>query len=258
MKKWAKVVLGCSGVCAALIVGFLAFMWFVVGPAFGIESWKNRKPRFEKAARQGMVVVEAIERFHSDNDRPPSSLADLVPNYLPSMPSTGLSEYPDYEYYFFTNSQSSLVWYDLGTRNGKPMSGLWVYIDGEPEHAILALTLDQSNRVTNARVDRMPEEHAQIEFDRARWADGTSRIEMARSIPHHLQLQGSTLNEVREVLGEPSGSRVLRNSPWELRIECPNGLLNWDVFFYWPTQDYPKYIYGGGTERIGQWCYVHE
>jgi hypothetical protein len=35
-------------------------------------------------------------------------------------------------------------------------------------------------------------------------------------------------------------------------------MLNWDVFFYWPTQDYPKTIYGGSTERIGQWAYVHE
>lgn len=48
------------------------------------------------------------------------------------------------------------------------------------------------------------------------------------------------------------------NAPWEVRVECSSGFLNWDVFFYWPTEDYPKQIYGGSTELIGKWAYVHE
>ncbi len=45
---------------------------------------------------------------------------------------------------------------------------------------------------------------------------------------------------------------------YELRVKCPLGGLNWDYFFYWPSQDYPDYLYGGVTEKIDKWVYVHE
>ncbi len=45
---------------------------------------------------------------------------------------------------------------------------------------------------------------------------------------------------------------------WELKVECSIGFLNWDVFIYWPTEKYPSNIYGGSTELIRNWAYVHE
>lgn len=138
------------------------------------------------------------------------------------------------------------------------MAGLWVYIEGEPDHAILALTLDQDNRVVDARADRMPVEHQQTDFDPEKWKRNESRIEMVRSLPRHVSLEHTPFAALKEFLGEPTGMRTLRNSPWELRIECSKGVLNWDVFFYWPTKDYPQNIYGGTTEQIGEWAYVHE
>ena len=45
---------------------------------------------------------------------------------------------------------------------------------------------------------------------------------------------------------------------YELRVKCPAGGFNWDVFFYWPEGNYPENIYGGYVERIGDWAYVHE
>lgn len=45
---------------------------------------------------------------------------------------------------------------------------------------------------------------------------------------------------------------------YELRVKCPSGGINWDVFFYWPERNYPDDIYGGYVERIGDWAYVHE
>ncbi len=205
-----------------------------------------------------MVVVEAIERFEAVHGSPPNSLEDLIPNYLPSKPHTGLGKYPEYEYRIFANPGSSLVWYDLGSRNGMPMAGLWAYVDGDPKHAILALTLDKNGGLTDARVDRMPKEHENIEFDIEKWKMGESGIEMVRDIPNLVPLENATIGDVKKLLGEPNGKRVLNNSPWELLIYCSSGVLNWDVFFYWPTHDYPDYIYGGATERIGKWCYVHE
>jgi len=254
MRKWLKVLAGGVGVLAALFLVFVAFLWFMFAP----ENWNKRKIRFQKAAEKGIIVVHAINRYQEDFGMPPPSIEALVPAYLEQVPNTGLSDYPNYEYQMFTNSKSSLVWYDLGSRKGKPMDGLWVYIDGDSDHAILALTLDQNDCVVNARVDRMPKEYQEIEFDMERWKKGDSRIEMARSLSKHVALKDMPLSEVKELLGEPSGTRILRNSPWELRIECSKGVLNWDVFFYWPTQEYPKHIYGGNTERIGRWAYVHE
>ncbi len=49
-----------------------------------------------------------------------------------------------------------------------------------------------------------------------------------------------------------------KEEAWELSVQCPQGILNWDVFFYWPSKKYPHEIYGGYTERIGDWAYVHE
>jgi hypothetical protein len=45
---------------------------------------------------------------------------------------------------------------------------------------------------------------------------------------------------------------------YELSIDCPSGLINWDRFVYWPEGNYPGAMYGGGVERIGAWAYVHE
>ena len=44
---------------------------------------------------------------------------------------------------------------------------------------------------------------------------------------------------------------------YELKVYCSYG-MSFDSFFYWPQKDYPRYIYGGYTERIGDWAYVHE
>lgn len=46
--------------------------------------------------------------------------------------------------------------------------------------------------------------------------------------------------------------------PWSLSVDCSRGPVNWDVFVYWPAEDYPGVMYGGVVERIGRWAYVHE
>lgn len=49
-----------------------------------------------------------------------------------------------------------------------------------------------------------------------------------------------------------------RYGPWEISVPCPIGLINWDIFFYWPSKNYPAHIYGSYTENMGDWAYVHE
>lgn len=44
---------------------------------------------------------------------------------------------------------------------------------------------------------------------------------------------------------------------WGLYLSCSWGLAD-DLFVYWPTEQYPAQCYGGVTERIGRWMYVHD
>jgi hypothetical protein len=44
---------------------------------------------------------------------------------------------------------------------------------------------------------------------------------------------------------------------YELKVDLYR-MFAWDCFFYWPSEDYPDLIYGGGTEIINKWAYVHE
>lgn len=45
---------------------------------------------------------------------------------------------------------------------------------------------------------------------------------------------------------------------WEISVPCSSGLINWDVFFYWPSEKYPTTAYGGVVEPINNWAYVYE
>jgi hypothetical protein len=90
------------------------------------------------------------------------------------------------------------------------------------------------------------------QFERAHGAPPTSLDEL---VPEYSANVPST--------GVPAYPRYeftsrVANARWELRVQCPLGLMNWDVFFYWPGTDYPNAIYGGSVERIGGWAYVHE
>ena len=47
-------------------------------------------------------------------------------------------------------------------------------------------------------------------------------------------------------------------NPWVLYVDTPIGMLNWDMFLYFPKQNYPLHGYGGCLERVKDWAYVHE
>lgn len=62
------------------------------------EAIKIRKDAFHALAERSMLLVEAIEEYEKANNRPPPNLSALVPDYLPSVPSTGMGAYPLYRY----------------------------------------------------------------------------------------------------------------------------------------------------------------
>ena len=177
-KKWLWRSLWIIGLFVLLsLVAYRVVIWA------GLEPWSVRKLRFALAAHRGEVLIAAIKAYERDRGAAPDSLAALVPHYVAKIPGTGLADYPDFKYERFTDSYYFLMWYDLGSRNGQPMAGLWCYPEGDAEHAILALTINQTGRVVEARVDRMPKAHQTNAFDAQKWRSKEHRIEMARSLP---------------------------------------------------------------------------
>jgi hypothetical protein len=45
---------------------------------------------------------------------------------------------------------------------------------------------------------------------------------------------------------------------YDLSISCPVGFGNFDSMHYWPSGKYPTTAWGGVTERVDGWVYVHE
>jgi ABC-type transport system involved in multi-copper enzyme maturation permease subunit len=129
--------------------------------AFGILCLsigsKVRMRGFERLADRSRLLIAAVHRFHAENKRPPDSLAELVPNYLATIPNTGMAAYPKYE-----------------------------YVTGR---------------------------HAFENYD---------------------------------------------GNPWAVWVDTPSGGINWDIFLYYPRQNYPQRGHGGYLERVKDWAYVHE
>jgi hypothetical protein len=83
---------------AAFIILLASVVYLVVGmPAFRIGR-AVRMAGFERQADRGRVLVSAIEAYEKTHGRPPSTLQDLAPDFLPEIPSTGMPTYPDWEY----------------------------------------------------------------------------------------------------------------------------------------------------------------
>lgn len=222
------------------------------------ESWAERKLRFERVAQTAKPLVAAIDGYVSETGRPPAGLVDVAPKYIQQIPATGLDDCPGFDYRSFSNRPARLVWYDLGSRQGKPMKKPAKFSEGDQDHAIMIFTLDSEDRIVNANIDRLPKGLKGVDFDAARWKQNDSRMLMALKLADTYRLAGMPSTVFEELLGTPDGGRKVENVPWELRINCSTGFLNRDVFFYWPSGKYPQRIYGGEVEAVTDWAYVHD
>ena len=113
---------------------------------------------FDKLAKRSELLVQAIKNYELQYGSPPAGLENLVPEFLPNIPQTGMGAYPEYEYKVGDEAQ---------------------------------------------------------EFAKDAWC---------------------------------------------LVVRAPLAGLNWDVFIYFPNQDYAECVhaYGGVLEKVGDWAYVHE
>lgn len=237
----------------------LSTVFVVTSVAYLAASSAARDAAFSRLAKRSDSLITAIKSYEVAHGHPPQTLKELVPSYLESVPHTQMPAYPNYVYEVFPpHAPTKHYWYDLGSREGEEFAGLWKYVDGDPEHAILVFTTDRTERVIYIDTDRMPLNPEKQPFDANLWLDRTNRMAMVQDSATIHGLVGQAFTGVISLLGSPDGERTVLSAEWELRIPCSSGVLNWDIFLYRPNESYPDYIYGGYVERIGKWAYVHE
>ncbi len=84
--------LAARSLIAAAVLAVAAF----VGLRFG---GRVRMAAFHSLAERSAPLVQAIRSYESRHGTPPADLAALVPQFLPSIPSTGMAAYPRFEYH---------------------------------------------------------------------------------------------------------------------------------------------------------------
>lgn len=65
---------------------------------------------FHRLTERSEPLVSAIHHFVEKEGRPPDDLEELVPDYIPLVPKTGMPAYPTYQYSTETNSWDGNPW----------------------------------------------------------------------------------------------------------------------------------------------------
>jgi hypothetical protein len=76
-------------------------------------------------------------------------------------------------------------------------------------------------------------------------------------VPDYIEHIPSRLPDFNYTTGTNSMAKYHGNE-WALDAPVSSGIINWDRFMYFPNKNYPDRGYGGNTERIRDWAYVHE
>jgi hypothetical protein len=69
-----------------------------------------RMSAFHRLADRSTPLVAAIRAYEQKHGSPPESLEALVPEFLPSVPSTGMGAYPEYQYCFAPRHYGGNPW----------------------------------------------------------------------------------------------------------------------------------------------------
>lgn len=83
---------------------------------------------------------------------------------------------------------------------------------------------------------------------------------LADLVPTYMNEIPSTKMRAYPTYSYASGDTAKKwhDNPWVLYVKTSRGFTNFDMFIYFPKQNYPDTDYGGSLERIGTWAYVHE
>lgn len=69
-----------------------------------------RMNAFYHLAERSRPLIDAIRAFEQKTGRPPESLSSLVPDFIPSVPGTGMGAYPEYRYLVNTTNWDGNPW----------------------------------------------------------------------------------------------------------------------------------------------------
>lgn len=61
-------------------------------------SGNIRHNAFAKLANNSFNLIEAIKQYETQRGTVPENLEKLVPDFLPSVPTTGIGAYPEYQF----------------------------------------------------------------------------------------------------------------------------------------------------------------
>lgn len=86
--NWRPLALAAITV-GAMAAGFIPGLWSFV---------HAKHYAYSLLGTRSAALVDAIEDYERAEGTPPSSLSELVPGFISSIPSTGMAAYPDYEY----------------------------------------------------------------------------------------------------------------------------------------------------------------
>jgi hypothetical protein len=76
---------------------FCGIVFVITLIAFGVGE-TMRDAGFKAITVRGRPLVAAIKQFQAKNGAPPGGLDELVPDFIPAIPDTGVGAYPKYEY----------------------------------------------------------------------------------------------------------------------------------------------------------------
>jgi hypothetical protein len=128
----------------SLSVAFL--LGFLLGARGG--SWQQVR-LLESLPDRAAPLIGAISRFEAARGRPPDSLDDLVPGFIPAIPATGFGGYPEWSY----ERQPYVDHPDHAGLYGGNAWALNVYIAGRPTPGYRLLYLP--NKAYRTGVPRM-------------------------------------------------------------------------------------------------------
>jgi len=80
------------------LVALCSAAYLVAFPVSVQIGQRIRMRAFHQLAERSKPLIEAIRGFEQKHGRPPESLEALVPEFMPSIPSTGVRAYPEYDY----------------------------------------------------------------------------------------------------------------------------------------------------------------
>lgn len=241
------------------LIGVLAATPFMALVAARFLTEPSRQHAFAAVEENARPLVQALVRYIEKNGAAPATLDQFVPVELAALPSPGLAGYDAFAYQAFAGSSRSrtLVWYDLGPRKGRSDQRLWIYPDGNADHALLACELDGGNKVDKCFADRMPTERRDEPWSPEAWEQRRAfRWLLVPSLAREGGLVGATREALVAKLGPPDGERALIDTPWELSVVFSRSDDGDERLFYWPTGHYPTVLDRAIVSRVGTWAYA--